>query len=354
VIWLGLFLALASVPGYTSAAIPAGWAALSLTLPIAAWRPGVPTWAHAAMGLFLFYVFASISWSLEPLDGLYRLWQFSLIGGAFWLGTVREPRPIIIGLTLGYILSTCLAFGQYLGYDFVLRHDPNTYPGLHFLGAFSGAIGALLLVALASERLWLLAATCLPGIYLSDSRGAIFAALIGIAAVWIRRPILIALAAAIAISYVLLHTLQSDVERRLIWQASAVLLRPFGWGSGSYVDLFVQSTRMVQAEHAHNDFLQLLFEFGIGAFPFLAIWMGLILQSRARHWPVIASFTCLSIFFFPLYTPLCAVVFALCAGASVRDWRSTSDLLSSLRRIRLPWRSGKVVPASLPIQEGLT
>lgn len=347
-IWLGLFLALASIPGYTSAAIPAGWAALSLTLPIVAWRPGPPSWAHVAMGLFLFYVFASIAWSLEPLDGVYRLWQLSLIGGAFWLGTVQEPRPILIGLALGYMISTTLALGQYLGIDYVLRFDPYTYPGLHFLGVFSGAIGAILLVALATERLWLLVVCCLPGIYLSDSRGAILAALVGLTAIVIRRVWIIPIVCVVVVVYVCLHSLQSDIERRLIWYASFILLKPFGWGAGAYTDLFVETTRLVQAEHAHNDILQLLFEFGLGAIPFLAIWLGLCLQPQAKHWPVIAAFTVLSLFFFPLFTPLCAVVFALCAGASVRDWRSVSAILHDLRHLRFLWKSRKVVPVSLP------
>lgn len=354
-ILLGLFLALASIPGYTSAAIPAGWAALSITLPIVAWRSGSLTWAHVAMGVFLVYVFASISWSVQPLDGIYRLWQLSLIGGCFWLGTVQEPRPIIVGLTYGFIISSVLAFGQWLGFESVLRYTALSYPGLHFSGVFAGAIGAMLIVALASERLWFLAIGCLPGIWIAGSRGAFLAALIGLVSIWVRRPLSILAACAVILTYVAISTSSSDVERRLIWQGSISLLTFFGQGAGSYVDLWItMPSYLVRAEHAHNDLLQLLFEFGLGAIPFLAIWLALCLNSSYRHWPVIVCFTVLSIFFFPLFTPLCAVVFALYAGASVRDWSSARDLLHHLRHLCLLRRSHPMVPVSLPTQEGLT
>lgn len=353
-IWLGLFLALASIPGYTSASIPAGWAALSLTLPIVAWRPGPPSWAHVAMGLFLIYVFASIGWSEEPLDGVFRLWQFCLIAGCFWLGTVQEPRPILIGLAFGYMISTLFAFGQWFGIDYVLRIDPAAYPGLHFSGVFSGAIAALLIVALINERLWFLAAACLPGLALAGSRGAILVALLGLVSIWVRSRWLLLASCAIVFACVFISPLSSDTERRLIWFASISFPSFFGHGAGSFVDLYINSTRFIQAENAHNDLLQLLFEFGIGAIPFLGVWLCLCLQPSAKHWPIIFSFTTLSVFFFPLYTPIPAAIFALCAGASVRDWSSTRDLLCRLRCFCLSRRSTPMVPVSLPTQEGLT
>ncbi len=350
-ILLGLFLALASIPGYTSVAIPAGWAALSVALPIAAWKPGVLSWAHAAMGLFLLYVFASLAWSVEPLDGVYRLWQFSLIAGAFWLGTVREPRQILIGLAVGYMISSVLAFGQWFGIDFVIRYNELHFPGLHFSSVFAGAIGALLVVALASERLWFLAAACLPGIAIAGSRGAMLAVGVGLVGIFFRRWWLIPLLCASVLAYGLLNHVGSDIERRTIWHASTVYLTLFGQGAGSYVDLFYISPvyfGISRAEHAHNDLLQLLFEFGIGAIPFLAIWLRLCFDTQAKHWPVIAAFTVLSIVFFPLYTPLTATVFALCAGATVRDWSSVSDLLNHIGRVRLLRQSDKAVSLPLP------
>jgi hypothetical protein len=288
------------------------------------------------MGLFLLYVFASIAWSTEPLDGIYRLWEFTLIAGCFWLGSVREPKPILIGLAYGYLISSVLALGQLLGVDSVLRYNLSSFAGLHFSNPFAGAIGAMLIVALASERLWLLSAACIPGLCICGSRGGIAAALVGIASIWVRRSWFIPLACAGAVAFVFLSGHNSDIERLAIWKGSASLLTPFGHGAGSYIDLFITSPfGITRAEHAHNDLLQILFETGIGATPLLAVWITLSLLPANKFWPVIACFTVLGVYFFPLYTPLSAAIFALCAGASVRDWSSAGDLLGRLRHLSL-------------------
>ncbi len=350
-IYLGLFLALASLPGWTSAAIPAGWAALSISLPIVAWHRHPITWGHVAMGVFLVYVFASISWSVEPLDGIYRLWQFCLIGGCFWLGTVREPKPILVGLAYGFMISSIIAIGQWYGVEFVVRYNWNNYPGLYFSGVFAGAIGSLLFIALLCEGLWFHAIGCVPGIVLASlySRASIPVILVGLAALWLRKAWLIPVCCVIILTLTLASTHNSDIERKAIWSASYGLLTWFGWGAGSFVDLFVTTPfGVTRAEHAHNDYLQLIFEFGLGSVLWLGIWIALCFQTYTKYWPLFASFTILSLFFFPLYTPIPVAIFALCAGTAVRDWSSLRDLLHSLRHLRLLRKATPVVSVPLP------
>lgn len=349
-LWLGLFISVASVPGVTSVTIPTGWAALSATLPIAAWRPGRIAWPHAAMILFLAYAGVSICWSTSPLSGVYRLWQALIVAGAFWLGSTVPPRTILVGLGLGGVLSSALAIGQATGWDFVYRFSADQSSGLHYNGVFSGMIAALTIVALfcTDRRLWPLALAQLPALVLSGSRGALVAAGCGLLFTWLRHPSILAGFLAAILFYAGLGLTPSDIERGQIFSATVGLLAPFGNGAGSFADLYITTGgRLVHLEHAHNDALQLAFEFGIGSVPLLAIWAALAADTRSQYWPTHCTFLLLSAITFPLYTPLAALVWALCAGHTVRDWASPSDLLGRLRRESTLQQTPALVPIPL-------
>lgn len=337
--WLGLALSLAYIPGYTGASIPTSWAVLSCVLPLVLWRPISSTAVHWALGAFLVYAFASFFWSLNPPDAIYGLWILCIIVGCFLYGAeLPSLRHILRGLAIGFGLSSMLAIVQWLGHAPVLvYHLPA---GLAFNSMLHASILALLIIGLVIERDWLFIPALIPGLVLAQSRGAFAALALGLILTRIRSPVLIAIAAATGAFIATLHFNASDADRLNIWHAAWTNLTLFGHGPGSFLGVWIQltPTAVEVPDYAHNDALQLAFEYGIGASIPLSIAGLLLIQYEEREWPVFATFIFLGLFSFPLYSPITSVIGALAAGRITRDWAVVRRRLG-LRRLDLVQRS---------------
>jgi len=109
--------------------------------------------------------------------------------------------------------------------------------------------------------------------------------------------------------------------RLQIWKVTWLNLSLLGHGAGSFEGLIFMSspTNLLHPEYAHNDFLQLAFEFGLGA----AIPVGILLlalrQVSSPEWPILATALFMATFSFPLYMPVTAFIAALCTGRLVSD-----------------------------------
>ncbi len=182
----GLFLSLASIPGYTSVSIPAGWAAMSIVLPAALWREARLTSLHLLLGAFLAYAALSILWSPSAWDGGYRLWQLCLVGLAFWYGSSQpDLRPLVAGLAIGCAFSSVLSVAQWYGAEPVLYFSSSASSGLFYNPVFQGMTLALVALACLCLRLWWFIPLLAPGLYLSHSRGAWLALAVGFIG-WLR------------------------------------------------------------------------------------------------------------------------------------------------------------------------
>src|SRR5216684_3951905 len=156
-IWLGLALPLAFVPGYTGATIPTGWAMLSIILPWFLWRKtevGCSHWLGLAFGV---YATSSLAWAPRTDDAVFELWQLGVVGCAFYLGSVLcDLRRLFIGLALGLSVSSIVAICQYLGLtvvpdhptELILRGDSLKPSGLFYNSVVLGEAVALALVGL--------------------------------------------------------------------------------------------------------------------------------------------------------------------------------------------------------------
>ena len=329
--YLGLFIAVASVPGYTSASIPAGWAAMSIVLPLTLWREAKWSPLHSLFLAFLAFATLSLAWTPSALDGIFRLWQFSLIFLAFRLGSSLDNlTEILTGLALGGVISSLLAIAQHFGINPVFVYSPGgEAPGLFFNHSLAGQTLALVAIACLMFGLWWHLLLLLPGIYLSGSRGAWLVLGIGFICAYFPRPKLLILCIGCILLVVIYSVSPSDLERIMIWRGVTTNLAFIGQGIGSFNSLFIWTgTRLIHPEYVHNDSLHLIFEFGIGAcLLFIIIWACLTKTDR-DEWPVIAAFVFLSFFAFPLFTPISAFLVALCAGRVSRSW--------SLPRLYLP------------------
>lgn len=346
---LGLATSLAYIPGITGNALPTGWAILSLTLSLTLWIKADMTPFHTAGAAFLAYVAWSITWTPEPWDGLYTLWHFIILALAFRLGnTDLDLRPLWKGLAIGVGISSCVAALQYLGYTIVPTATP--YAGIYYNGVASGAISAVAIVALLTIDQWYWVAILIPGLLLSGSRGAIFAAAFGTLLTFHRRAwvALIPLGAASIITY---HLGPSDIQRFTIWSAALNHLDFWGNGAGSFLSVLMQTPHGLQhPEYAHNDYLQLVFEFGIGTL-FLIPFVIPCAQYQHSLFPILGAVFLLAMVAMPLHIPVVAFVFAVASGRLCRDWTRTR-FASDLVRPSIPIESDRCRQA-LPLELGL-
>jgi hypothetical protein len=183
---LGLIVSLCYVPGVTGAYVATQWPVLSILLPLALWRSGPVTALHWAGLGFLAYGFARLGFAPLLLDGVFGLWLVCIMALSFWLGsTLDDLRGLYKGLALGAAVSSVVAAFQYFGLPLVPYASSNP-AGLYVNSVSLGMVAAFLIVALASERMWLWVPALLPGLALSGSRGAWLALAIAAFGFWRR------------------------------------------------------------------------------------------------------------------------------------------------------------------------
>lgn len=331
---LGLAIAIASVPGWTSISIPAGWAAMSIFLPLTLWRGVQLTPLHILFLCFLGWAALSLAWTPDYRDGGFRLWQLTLVYLAFRLGSSLDRiDPIIAGLATGCVISSALAVAQHFGFPYIMTYSlTGEAPGLFFNHSLAGQTLALVAIACLMFGLWYHLPLLLPGIYLSGSRGGWLVLAVGGALCYIRWPKLLILAILGLILWVTTSSHSADLERLLIWKAAALNLSWLGQGAGSFTHLWITTGDAIRHPiEVHNDLLQLLFEFGLVAGILVAIVSICLTRSRSDEWPVLAAFVFLGAFAFPLFTPISTFLGALCAGRLAADWNRHRLGLSNSR-----------------------
>jgi len=255
---------------------------------------------------------------------------------ALWLGTTLPSlTQLWRGLALGLSISSFVAIGQWLGFESVYRNIAAApgYSGLLFNSTVSGSAIALVILTLVCERLWFYIPALTPGLYLSHSRGAYLILTVGLLAKYVHWTIallIIALCGLAAIYFVD----SSNALRLQIWGVAYAKLTPWGWGVGSFYDIWYQSNAvLIHPEFVHNDYLQLAFEFGWGAIPAYAILAGALTRTHSAGWPVAVGFATCMAFYFPLACPLIAFLGCVVTGHVLRE---PSYLWAPLFRSR-PW-----------------
>jgi hypothetical protein len=326
--WLGAAVALCYVPGITGASIATQWPLLSILLPLALWRSGVFTVFHAIGVLFLAFAALQTYGSSMPYDAVFGFWLLCIMGLSFWLGsTLDDVRGLYKGLAAGVSVSSAVAVFQWFGWQGLPLWNPMYPAGIFYNNVAFGAITALVIVALVSERLWLWTLPLIPGLLVCQSRGALLGLAVGIAAVYVRRLWVFGLVALAGLFLLLQPLGKSDAERMLIWETLYSLLTPTGYGPGSLFAILLPRPNgsWFFPEYAHNDALQLVFEHGFGALLPLFIFGYVLTRTAEREWPVIVAFSCFACFYFPLWTPVTSFLGLVVAGRIVRSrslvWR---------------------------------
>lgn len=335
---LGAIVSLCYVPGFTGSSIATQWPVLSIVLPaLFFWRSGPVTVFHW-MGLS-FLAYAAVRLWFAPLfeDGVFGLWLVSIMGLSFWLGsTVDNMRGLYAGLAVGATVSSVVAVFQLFGYSGI----PFTgHPaGLFYNSVAQGLVLSLVAVALISERMWLWALPLLPGLVLCGSKGAWLAFVVGLLSMHVRLVYIVVGLVFAAVLYAAMPLSSSDALRVSIWYTAAYSLTTYGWGPGSFFSWGLwQNGSILYPEYAHNDALQLIFEYGPAAVLPLAVF-GFAVTRAERERPLLTAFAVASCYSMPLWVPVASFMVCAATGRVIRGWALARVERDGGRPHVLPWR----------------
>ncbi len=300
----------AYVPWFADAANAPRWVLLSLLVPWA-WRVREWTAVHIAGDVFLVVALLSLLWTPVPIEGLQPLWQFILLGALFCIGFEMETLELVfVGAGWGIAVSSAVALFQ---------HEPT---GLFLNKNFMAEAAVLIAVGLMVYKRWELLPMLAPAIFLPLSRGALLA--FGVALTMHRRSAW--WAASLVLAYMTLVIVRPDGaslgERYVIWTETLRHLTWFGHGLGSfYIDFpsFQDGGFARRFDHAHNDLLELTYEFGLLLAPLLLVCSAAMWQ-YSQVWLVMAVFMVEGCFGFPLFMPVTGALGALAAGHLCSSW----------------------------------
>ena len=349
--WLGTTVSLCYVPGVTGAYIATQWPVLSILLPFALWRSGPVTPFHWLGLLFIAYATARVAYSPIPQDGVYGLWLICIRGLSFWLGsTLDDLRGLYAGLAAGAAVSSAIAVLEACGYSLVAHATPGA--GLYVNSVAQGLVLSLIAVALVSERMWLWVPPLLPGIMLSGSRGAWLALAVGLASKYVRGVWIFIGLGAFGIFLLSRSFGSSDELRLFIWNAAAHNLTWLGWGPGAFFSWVLwYDNNALYPEYAHNDALQLAFEYGTAAIVPIGIF-AFVLTRNARHeWPVVVAFVVAGCYSVALWVPVASFLACVVAGRIVRDWAMVRNERHSRRFDFVP-RQHRTSEQAIPVVAG--
>lgn len=333
---LGLILPICYLAGITGASVSTGWAVLSITLPLALWKPTpIPgfNWAFAAfVGWALFSAFDAPS----SLDAVYGLWLCCVWAGSFWLGSVSpDLTQLWRGLAFGLSISSVVAIAQAFGWSPVYVYTGT--PGLLFNPTAQSAAIAVVIIALASHRLWRYIPTLLPGLWLAHSRcGWTLLAIVTLARIhWATVPFALAIN---AIAFLWAPT-ESDLLRLHIWREVLAPLIITGYGPNSFNSLYFHIADLTyHPEFVHNDYLQLVFEFGLGAAIPIGLLAWALTKTDSPNWSPLLAVAILGCFYFPLFIPVLAFLAFALAGNLLAFGSYHGAVRSGRGPASLPWR----------------
>lgn len=316
---LGFGVAVAFWPGLLSAATAPRWCLIAAGLPLAARIDprGLSPLVIVGLTAFLAYATLSLAWTPDPLTGLNDLFRLVICVAVFIAAVaIEDIAPILVALCLGVAFSGVLCLVQFAGYSPVDQLLPPA--GLFYNRLFLAEAAAPLAVwAICSQR-WRLVPMLLIPLVLCESREAIAACCIGFCLFSAHRRAWLIGAAVFATELAVIGFIDptkfaSAAERITIWQTTLDGVRPFGNGLGAFMANFPHW------EYAHSDFLQLIYETGIGAV--VAVAFAIAVVWRAPNTPERSALAVLgveAVVSFPLHMPATAFMAMVLAGYLAR------------------------------------
>ena len=211
-----------------------------------------------------------------------------------------------------------------------------------------GTVLALIAIALLSERMWVWMLPLAPGIFLAHSRGAWIALAVGTLGCYVRRLWVFGIVAVAGASYLLTPLSDGDALRMLIWRTAWSNLKWLGWGPGVFYTIALPQNGVfsLYPEYAHNDALQLAFEYGLGALLVLPIAGYALWRTDTKEWPIVLAFVAAGCYSMPLFMPITAFLALVAVGRVLRVHGLARDYGGGSRQYVVPWEWPCFIQAS--------
>jgi len=326
---LGFGVITAYIPGIFGASISTGWLFLFLVVPF------LLLFCEIKLGLgFIFIIYAALSLSWTEILNIawFHFLQLVVLGCVFIIGqnlTEKQLQIIFKGLALGLGISAVVTIAQKLGYNLGIYSIGYLPAGLFINPNILSEVSALILVSLIVFKLWWWIPVTLPGLILVQSRAAFVALGMGLLITAWKYNKYLAFGLIILVGlmgsyfYWGRFSLVSFQERIDIWKDTIQGFKFFGNGVGSYEALFPYyathvNTEIARPRYAHNDLLNLIFEFGVASFLFLMVLFNAF-RSNKPETAILFTVCIISLFTYPLHIPTPAFIAFLVAGYLTAD-----------------------------------
>lgn len=329
---LAFLSTVAYLPGVPAGAIVLRWGLLSIAIPVMVLiRPTHPA-SNPGLGfVVLAYATLSLLWTRVPVEGVQAWWQLVLFLGAAALGArERDLAPMFAGAAIGMGINGAFALAQLWGWQGIIQIAAPA--GLFANKNFMGETAALALVGVIFSRFWYLMPLPALALVLSGCRGAWLAAGVAII-VWLWRwfplrrggLILVALTAyLLLLDHVTSYGPGDITARWQIWHDTIDGFTLLGHGIGGYViDFPLYQTHYplaMKTEYAHDDYLQLIFELGVGAIPLLVLAGRIVRNAVGTAGLGALAFLVEALVGFPLHMPCTVLLGGVVAGHVLGRW----------------------------------
>lgn len=330
---IAFLVSVAFWPGISGAATSPRWAIAAVSLGYLDWKllPFVAFCFFAVdfdSAVHWAIVSAAFCWGLS--HGIHETAVGGISRGSEAIAARSSIPKIICAYCIGIGCSGLLAACQEFGFDGIPQVAP---PGGLFLNKnFMGEAACLALIASLQYRLWLPALICVPALILSTSRASWIATILSLCCLLPRRWALALLSLAVITLFIgwqsgtNLSGLGTLEQRLWLWNGAAQNLHWFGSGPYDF------STMQYREPNLHNDWLQLIYEFGvIGLIPLIVVFM-----AGGNGLPFVVALLVIGSFGFPLQNPATAWFAAFMLGHFVGVGTDASR--SPICLWRNPWR----------------
>lgn len=316
------------------------------------------TIGHVCGIFFLIYAGASLTWTPYLPFGLHAYWQLMLMAGCFALGSSMPGlKPVLIALGIGFALNGAFVMMQGLYWNpwsyLETPGNPNII-GSFINGNLLAECTALTIIGLAAYRVWWLLPLQIPAIILPWTNGtprAPILALIlaGLVWLWTRRPLLTLHlgVAGMLIGLMVIGGHNNSVYQRYNFWIDTIngMTSWWGHGIGSFYVTFPEfsahsNTLISRPENAHNDWLELIYELGIGVVPLIYL-IGIALRSsKEPERLMLVGAIAISCVGFPLHMPAGQFMAALTVGCLCGGWMPLRGTVGLCRMRVQAWLAG--------------
>lgn len=333
-------LTVLAIPFMPSGATVPRWAYLSLVCAVLFFRINL-SWPFL---IFVGYLLL-MSW-IAPVsfEAINIFWHFLLFAILFCWAQGADLKRIAIGAGAAIWVNSAVVIAQYYGWQGIPQLV--LYSGLFYNKNMGAEAAGMILALVVAYRVWWLIPGILPTLYFG-SRAPLLA--LGVAtgcALW-RWSRFAALLTTLSVALIVVSLrweggqqmfISNDLIQRIgVWQDMLPHLTIWGHGLGSFIvdyPAFQAHTQplALRFENAHNDFLQTVYELGLGGILLIAILLARM--TAVRHtpaWYAMIVFLVEACFGFPLFEPVSGALAACCAGILFVGCASLRDLLPDRR-----------------------